>query len=125
VRIKTFVGTVRRNGPDEVFELRSATGKSLTLTCREGGVDVHPAGTISVPNPRSHECGDRDGLLRPARTQPVDVLKCRGGVDESVYSAAEVYAEAATFAPAPGVEEIRFMNHCDYAIGYRFPGTAD
>ena len=81
------------------------------------------AGMTEIADPRSHEC-DRPGLLRPARTEPVDVLMCDGGGDGDgsahLYHVGELVTQDAPFAPTPGVEQIAFANDCDAAGGYRF-----
>jgi len=125
VHRETFVGTSHRDRERTVFELVSARGTRLTLTCRADRLAVHRAGANLVPDPEFHdECGNR-GVWRPRATRTVAVLSCAAS-DRDLDHYGQFGSTAMAFAPAPGVESLYINDDCIVqGGGYRLRSAAD
>ena len=115
IRSDTFVGTSHRDKQRTVFDLSSATGAQLRLTCQPDRLTVHRAGANLFRNPNFHdECGNT-GVWRPPATQTVNVLTCVASDpsldpqqrhERALGFWGQFFGTTVTLAPAPGVESL-------------------
>lgn len=135
IRSDTFVGTSHRDQQRTVFELASATGAQLRLTCRPDRLTVHRAGAnlVRTPNFRD-ECGDT-GVWRPPATQTVNILTCVASDpsldpqqrhERDLGHWGQFGGTTVDLAPAPGVEALSVNDDCILqGGGYRLRSATD